>query len=54
MLIRIDETNAAQYDLLVQKYEEEFAPLTGKEKDARGNYPLDSSWREPYKVISGL
>ena len=30
------------YDRLVQDYEAEFAPLTGKQPDAHGRYALDT------------
>lgn len=47
MLIPISEDNCQLFDLLVQKYEEEFASLTGKKKNSEGKYELDSDWKEP-------
>lgn len=47
MLENITEENASIFNDLVQKYEEEFALITGKKPDAGGKYPLDSDWRAP-------
>ena len=49
MLERINQSNYATFDTLVQDYEHEFAPVTGKTKSQDGLYALDSSWRAPYQ-----
>jgi len=47
MLENITEANAPVFNDLVQKYEEEFALITGKKPEADGKYSLDSDWRAP-------
>ncbi len=47
MLVVIEMSNATIFDRLIQEYEEEFSPITGKQKQGDGKYALDSDWREP-------
>ena len=47
MLEKITAANATVFDRLVQDYEEEFSPITKKEKGADGKYALDADWRPP-------
>lgn len=47
MLEAITKENASIFERLVQDYEEEFSPITGKKKGKNGMFPLDSDWRAP-------
>jgi predicted acetyltransferase len=47
MLKLIEESNFNIFDELVQDYEEEFSPLTGKKKSHEGKYSVDVDWRPP-------
>lgn len=47
MLKLISEQNCAIVEQLIQDYEEEFAPLTGKSKQPNGKYSIDVDWRPP-------
>lgn len=47
MLEAITEQNQAPFKQLIQAYEHEFAPITGKKPQADGLYALDSDWRGP-------
>ena len=43
----ITPSNTALFDRLVQEYEEEFVPITGKKRGEDGRYALDSDWKAP-------
>ncbi len=47
VLKKITQSNAYVFDSLVQDYEEEFSPITGKKQSHDGKYLLDSDWRAP-------
>ena len=47
MLELITDHNREVFERLIQDYEEEFSPLTGKTKKANGQYDLDTDWRPP-------
>lgn len=49
MLERIDSGNHQYFDKIVQDYEEEFSPITGKKKQEDGLYALDANWEDPYE-----
>lgn len=47
MLELINESNSHTFDELVQKYEDEFSPTSGKKKNQDGKYSIDVDWRTP-------
>jgi len=47
MLIKITNENCEIFEYLTQDYEEEFSPLTGKQKQADGKYAIDVHWNFP-------
>ena len=47
MLQKITDLNSSIFDQLIQAYEEEFAPITGKKKNQDGKFSLDSDWKPP-------
>lgn len=47
MLELITERNCEIFERLVQDYEEEFSPLTGKSKQPNGKYTIDVDWHFP-------
>jgi predicted acetyltransferase len=47
MLEQINESNFHIFDKLVQSYEDEFSPISGKKKNQDGKYSIDVDWRAP-------
>jgi predicted acetyltransferase len=47
MLEPINEHNSHIFDGLVQDYEDEFSPITGKKKNKDGKYSVDVDWPVP-------
>lgn len=47
MLEKISDSNCSDLEWMIQDYEEEFSPMTGKKPNEAGKFELDVDYRHP-------